>query len=77
MVIKGFQDAKEIVIVIEDNGIGRKNARKIKTTGTGIGLATIEKIIDYFNKNSKNHITYSLYDKEKESGLKVVITIST
>ncbi len=73
--IKGEQKGKEIIFIIEDNGIGRKKAKERQTSGTGMGLKTLGSIVKYFNENNKTKIAFSIIDKENGGGLKVVLTI--
>jgi len=75
LIISGIlTDQKNLVFTIEDNGIGRKNAAKQKTQGTGMGLKTLNKIISYYNESHNKKITYTLFDR-KDGGTIVSIMI--
>ncbi|MGA1977264.1 MAG: histidine kinase [Bacteroidales bacterium] len=65
-------------IVIKDNGIGRDEAMKMKTGGTGYGLKTISRLFDIMNQ--RNHLKASieindLKNTEFRSGTEVIVLI--
>nr|NQU94257.1 histidine kinase [Bacteroidota bacterium] len=70
---------KQIRISISDNGIGRKAAGQMGTTGTGKGLATMQKYYDIFHTFTGRKIRQEiedLFDKAgNPSGTMVVIRV--
>ena len=57
-----------IEIVITDNGIGRKQSKVMKTTGTGKGLGIVANIVEGYNKLYSRSISYEVKDLENEKG---------
>ena len=49
-------------IVITDNGIGRKQSKILRTTGTGKGLGIIANIVEGYNKLNNQSISYKVID---------------
>lgn len=80
LVIKISQELQKIIIIIEDNGIGREKAKQYNTESSKIGLTALSQIIDLNNKNQKNNIQQEIIDIKDENGealgTRVVITIS-
>ena len=72
-------DNGNLIINIEDNGIGRKKASKIINNSTGLGIKTMKGFIKAINKNNKNKITQKIVDLKSDTskaiGTKVIITI--
>ena len=70
---------KNLIITIEDNGIGRKRAKEMKTFGTGKGLNIMNNIFLLYNKLHKVKISQSISDlfdeKGNPAGTRVEITI--
>ena len=66
-------------IVIEDNGIGRAMASGNRTSSNGIGIKTIEGLVEYINLGKKKKVlqqTIDLVDeKGNPAGTKVVVII--
>ena len=66
-------------IVIEDNGIGRVMASGNRTSSNGIGIKTIEGLVEYINLGKKHKVlqqTIDLIDeKGNAAGTKVVVII--
>ncbi len=58
----------KIIITISDNGIGRKQSLKLKTTGTGKGLSIVANIIEGYNKLNNRNIFYEVIDLKDEFG---------
>jgi len=56
------------IITITDNGIGRQQSTKLKTSGTGKGLGIVKNIVQGFNKLNNRNITYNIVDLVDESG---------
>jgi hypothetical protein len=69
---------KDLVCIIEDNGIGRKKSRELREHATprvSYGTLLIADLIDVFNKYEKTKIDISYTDKtEPETGLIVKLT---
>lgn len=67
-------------IFIKDDGIGRHEAKRSKTKGTGSGLKIVNKIIEIYEKVKKVKIEYfivDLYDKEnKPDGTMIEVRIN-
>jgi len=59
----------KIIITITDNGIGRKQSEKLKTTGTGKGLGIVANIVDGYNKLNNRKITYKIIDVVDDVGV--------
>jgi len=55
-------------ITIEDNGIGRENAKANQTEHNGIGLKTIERVIEEVNFGKKNKIKQEIIDLKSKNG---------
>jgi len=58
----------KITVTIIDNGIGRKQSVKLKTTGSGKGLGIVANIIEGYNKLNNRTISYKVIDLVDESG---------
>lgn len=56
------EDEQAINVIIEDNGIGRKNASLIGTKGTEKGLSIVNQIIDFHKKLYGQTITFEIDD---------------
>ena len=69
----------DLEIVIEDNGIGRVKASGNRTSSNGIGIKTIEGLVEYINLGKKQKVlqqTIDLVDeKGNPAGTKVVVII--
>lgn len=55
-------------ITIEDNGIGREKSAKLKKESIGLGLKTIQSVIDEINAGRKQHIVQEIHDLKDSSG---------
>ncbi len=78
LVIKLNKLKESVEIIIEDNGIGRAEAAKMKHESTGKGNQIIAEYVSLFNKYNKDKITYKiqdLYDNRKPAGTRVIINI--
>lgn len=75
--IKIIQHKGNIQIIIKDNGIGIKGAKKNKTSGTEKGLKILSKLIRLYNKKEKREINFKLFDlyKHDSAGTLVEITV--
>lgn len=69
---------KGVEIIIEDDGIGKKQAAKYNQESTGKGNQIISEYIQLFNEYNKHKITYQvldLYQHRDPAGTRVVIYI--
>ena len=55
-------------VVITDNGIGRKQSKVMKTTGTGKGIGIVANIVEGYNKLYSHYISYEVRDLVDDSG---------
>ena len=84
---KGFlnvifeKDNQNLKVTVEDNGIGRKESKKLKTKfqkeNVSTGLKNIENRVDIINKIYKTKISIDIkdFDIEKQSGTIVTMII--
>jgi two-component sensor histidine kinase len=77
-----LQGEDQVVITIEDNGIGRKKARELRTsTHRSKGVGLVQERIDILNLGSERKITLNVKDLEDEQGnsqgTRVSLTIPT
>lgn len=56
-----------LIIIIQDNGIGRSNARPDSHFLTGKGIAIIEKLSRLYRKLYKRKIVYRIIDLNKST----------
>jgi len=67
------------VVVIRDNGVGRKKAKTIEVDNTSKGLEILDQILELYKTLMKIKITYAIKDitdeKEQPLGTEVYITI--
>jgi ligand-binding sensor domain-containing protein len=79
LTIKIVKELENTLIVIEDNGIGRKQAQELKSTRknkiTSIGTQLSFDSIDVFNKIYNKNISIQIVDMTNPTGTKVNITI--
>ncbi|WP_321371252.1 histidine kinase [uncultured Draconibacterium sp.] len=79
IVIHVQRSGSKLLVQIEDNGVGRDKAEKLRTGGNRIGLKTIRQIIEHSNLNTKHKITQNIidiFDKEgKPGGTRIEIYI--
>ncbi len=70
--------SNHIEILIIDNGIGRKQSKALKTTGTGKGLGIVANIVEGYNKLNNRNIVYNVVDlmDGNDMGIGTKITIS-
>lgn len=66
-------DGKKLVMIIEDDGIGREKAKEFSGESTGMGLLIMDRYIELFNQLNRQKIEYRIEDKEK--GTRVVIDL--
>jgi hypothetical protein len=66
--IKVYKAAGNDVLSVSDNGIGRAQARTLKTEGTKEGLKIVQQQLEIFNKNRKKAAHLNIVDLTDESG---------
>ena len=69
LTIRVIDEPQLTTIEIRDNGIGRRKAKEISSDSTGIGLKTIQQIIELNNANESQKITQQIVDLKDEKGL--------
>ena len=79
LIINVYRERKNVIIEVDDNGIGREEAANSKSLSTGKGLKILDELITLFEKLNKCQISYEIIDKKDEqgkpSGTKVLIKI--
>ncbi len=60
---------KKIIIIVSDNGIGRKQSKALNTFGTGKGLNIVTNIVEGYNKLFNRSISYEIEDIVDEVGI--------
>lgn len=79
LIIRLKEEKNQYKIEVEDNGIGRQKAGENAEHGNGIGLKTINQILELSSHKSKQKIEHQIIDLKDENGspagTKVVITI--
>lgn len=70
---------KDVQIIIEDNGMGRKKARMLDTKGSGVGIKASEEILKIYESIKKIKIRQEIIDLYDDQGLargtKVIIAL--
>jgi hypothetical protein len=73
------KDDRYLVMIIEDNGVGREKAKELSKDSTGMGLMIMERYISLFNQFNRQQIRYEILDlysiDGKASGTRVSIMI--
>ncbi|MCK4677883.1 MAG: histidine kinase [Bacteroidales bacterium] len=72
------KDNKNLVIKIEDNGIGRKKAAEVSSDSTGKGLSIMEHYFTLFNQYNDTKIGHEIIDLTDAGvaiGTRIVVTI--
>jgi LytS/YehU family sensor histidine kinase len=65
------RSVSKVTIKIEDDGIGRHKAKQLNTSGTGLGLELIQKLIDHLNKSNNDkslQLITDIYDNDGIAG---------
>ncbi len=79
LIVKIYRKLKTVFVEVEDNGIGREQAKKANTLSTRKGLKIIDELIAIFEKLKNIQISYEIIDKKDEhslaTGTKVLIKI--
>jgi len=68
LIIRINHNGNEILLEIEDNGIGRKMSQINGERGTGKGMSRIDQLIAIINKFNQKKIRLSITDLEDEQG---------
>ncbi|MFZ4465164.1 MAG: histidine kinase, partial [Bacteroidales bacterium] len=55
-------------IVIEDNGIGREEVKRLNIPSTGRGISIIQGYFNYFNRKNQSKISYDIVDLFDDQG---------
>ncbi len=63
------------LVLIYDNGIGRKKADEINSSGTGKGLIILNEILDLYYSIDKIKITYSIADPNEGTEVRITVPI--
>ena len=77
--IRLWKKRNQLLIEIEDNGIGRKKAKEVSLGSTGKGLKIIEQIVHLYKKLLGKEINYKVIDLFKDetaTGTKVIIEVN-
>lgn len=73
------KELSQLIIVIEDNGIGRAASQNKYQQNTGKGLEIIDQIIELYNRLTKVRVSYEIVDKKdahrKAAGTKVIVKV--
>lgn len=62
--IEIFRKGDQLILAVEDNGIGRQAAKEKNTSGTGEGLQIIQQQLLLWSKKATMHV-YDLYNDDK------------
>ncbi len=77
--IKIFQQENNLMIHIDDNGIGRKQSAIInqnkKIQSTGFAIKGVEDRIDIYNEMNKEKISFEIIDKEEGTLVKLILPV--
>jgi len=75
--LKIIKKGNKMIISIQDNGVGIKEAAKHKEKGTGSGIKVMNEIFEIHNERNSNKITFKLIDlyEQGEKGTLSVIEI--
>ena len=68
LIVRINQIRNNLILEIEDNGIGRKKAEATGTHGTGRGMSIIDQTIATFNRYNQKKIQTEIHDLEDEQG---------
>jgi len=72
-------DVRNVLVMVEDDGIGREQAGRMHTSSTGIGLKIQQQMIEFYNSRNNEKIGLEIIDLHKPvyptSGTRVEIRI--
>jgi len=66
--IKAEKLEKGIIVSVEDNGIGRQEARRRNIEHNGLGLSILSRQIELYNQNNKEKIVQTIIDLRNADG---------
>ena len=66
--VDAILDGEVLRITIEDNGIGREQSSKIQRDSKGLGIKTIQSVIDEINAKGKQLLVQEIHDLKDGSG---------
>lgn len=69
LLIHVYRKQKQVMIEVDDNGVGRKHASENKTMSTGKGLKILDELITLFEQLNNSKISYVFIDKKDEHGM--------
>lgn len=79
LTVTADKTGKNIIVSIEDNGVGRMKAKDYSKFSTGKGLRILDQILELYLKIENTRITYEIIDKiddnKEAAGTKVIINI--
>jgi len=64
--IETFEEKEELIIIIEDNGIGRRAAAKRNSNSTGNGTKMLRDYFKLFSETTGIYVTFEYFDLENE-----------
>ena len=76
-----MKNGEHLQIIVEDNGIGRKKSRELKTknqqTTASTGMKNIENRLEIINQlqNIKVNVQLEDLDRENQTGTRVIIDV--
>jgi LytS/YehU family sensor histidine kinase len=68
IIIRALHENHDLILEIEDNGVGRKAAPSNGEIGTGKGIPMMEQTISIINKFNPKDIRITITDLEDEQG---------
>ncbi|MDA3944258.1 MAG: histidine kinase [Bacteroidetes bacterium] len=68
LMIHTYRKQNQVIIEVDDNGIGREQASKNTSLSTGKGLTILDELIMLFKQLKNNNISYQILDKKTDSG---------
>jgi hypothetical protein len=79
LTVRATSEKRNLLLAIEDNGVGRRSAAGNGSSGTGKGMAIIQEAIAIINKFNRQQITVVIHDltdeKGQSSGTRITLTI--
>jgi ligand-binding sensor domain-containing protein len=67
--IRITEEDENLNIVIEDNGIGRTEAKRMNIPSTGRGIGIVQGYFDYFNRKNQLNLSYDIVDLFDDQGI--------
>lgn len=79
LVVSVSQQEEHIRVLIDDNGVGRRNTRSVKNTNEqqrkSLGMKITQERIHQFNERYDAHIDLNILDKEQHGGTTIILDI--